>query len=118
MYKDILLTSFAATSDDGTVPPAAVTGNGGNGGSGTSVDDPVPPVAVTGNGGNAGNSAGDGNGSGSGSSEIELSAGAQFDPDQVKQDTIPMQKTGIPILPALVGILSIMGGFIVNRNKQ
>ena len=40
------------------------------------------------------------------------------DPEQVKEDTIPMQKTGIPVLPALLGILSLMGGFIVSRNKQ
>lgn len=29
-----------------------------------------------------------------------------------------MQKTGIPVLPALLGILILMGGFIVSRNKQ
>ena len=42
----------------------------------------------------------------------------QFDPDQVKDDTIPMQKTGAPILPAVAGIITIMGGFLVNRFKS
>ena len=42
----------------------------------------------------------------------------QFDPDQVKNDAIPMQRTGAPILPAVASIITIMGGFLVNRFKS
>ncbi len=108
MNKDILLTSFAMASDDDTVTPAAATGSdlgdnqtsGEDGavldGSGLQFD----PDAV---------------------SEIygtEQNKTDNNDPEQVNEDTIPMQKTGIPVLPALLGILSLMGGFIVSRNKQ
>jgi predicted transporter len=30
---------------------------------------------------------------------------------------IPMQKTGIPIIPLFMGIIIIMGGFIITRRK-
>lgn len=34
------------------------------------------------------------------------------------QNSIPMQKTGIPILPAELGIFSIIGGIIINKIKS
>ena len=37
------------------------------------------------------------------------------DPQNAK---IPMQKTGIPILPAELGIISIIGGFMINRIRS
>ena len=43
---------------------------------------------------------------------------AQKDPQQVKNDKIPMQKTGVPILPAVASIITIMGGFLVNKFKS
>ena len=48
----------------------------------------------------------------------QVGSSVQFDPDQVKNDAIPMQKTGAPILPAVTGIITIMGGFLVNRFKS
>ena len=48
----------------------------------------------------------------------QVRSSVQFDPDQVKNDAIPMQKTGAPILPAVAGIITIMGGFLVNRFKS
>lgn len=35
-----------------------------------------------------------------------------------QKDKIPMQKTGIPILPAELGIISIIGGFMINRIRS
>jgi hypothetical protein len=37
------------------------------------------------------------------------------DPQNAK---IPMQKTGIPFLPAELGIISIIGGFMINRIRS
>ena len=34
------------------------------------------------------------------------------------KDKIPMQKTGIPILPAELSIISIIGGFMINRIRS
>jgi hypothetical protein len=51
------------------------------------------------------------------SSKTIIHKSVQKDPQQVN-DTIPMQKTGAPILPALIGIISIMGGFMVNRIRS
>jgi hypothetical protein len=53
------------------------------------------------------------------------SAQASFDPEQVrgveteqtKTETMPMQKTGTPVLPAAIGFLCLLGGFMVNRHK-
>ena len=108
MNKDILLTSFATASDDVTAPPAAATGidvvdNQISGEDGVVLDgselqfDPYEVRETYG---------------------TEQNKTVKNDPEQVKEDTIPMQKTGIPVLPALLGILSLMGGFIVSRNKQ
>lgn len=36
----------------------------------------------------------------------------------LKDPKIPMQKTGIPILPAELGIISIIGGFMINRIRS
>jgi hypothetical protein len=53
------------------------------------------------------------------------SAQVSLDPEQVrgveteqtKAETIPMQKTGTPALPAALGILCLLGGLMVNRHK-
>jgi len=54
---------------------------------------------------------------GDSSKTIIQNKSVQKDPQQVN-DTIPMQKTGAPILPTLIGIISIMGGFMVNRIRS
>jgi hypothetical protein len=33
-------------------------------------------------------------------------------------NSIPMQHTGLPILPALLGVLSLVGGFAINKNRS
>ena len=33
-------------------------------------------------------------------------------------NSIPMQHTGLPILPALIGVLSLVGGFAINKNRS
>jgi len=33
-------------------------------------------------------------------------------------NSIPMQHTGLPILPALLGVLSLMGGFVINKTRS
>ena len=41
----------------------------------------------------------------------------KFDPEQVK-NTIPMKNTGVPILPTLANIISLIGGFMINRLRS
>jgi hypothetical protein len=33
-------------------------------------------------------------------------------------NSIPMQHTGLPVLPALLGVLSLVGGFAINKNRS
>ncbi|MGB9201680.1 hypothetical protein, partial [Methanobacterium sp.] len=35
-----------------------------------------------------------------------------------QKENIPMQNTGIPILPAELGIISVIGGFMINRIRS
>lgn len=38
--------------------------------------------------------------------------------ENATSNSIPMQHTGLPILPALLGVLSLMGGFVINKNRS
>jgi hypothetical protein len=33
------------------------------------------------------------------------------------ENLIPMQKTGIPVIPLFMGLIILMGGFIVTKKK-
>ena len=37
--------------------------------------------------------------------------------DSSHENTIPMQNTGIPVIPLFIGLIMLMGGFFVTRKK-
>ena len=47
----------------------------------------------------------------------QVRSSVKFDPEQVK-NTIPMKNTGVPILPTLANIISLIGGFMINRLRS
>jgi hypothetical protein len=96
--------------EQGTSGSVILSGAGGNGGAGL----------IRGNGGKGGVSiSGKGGNGGYFGNDSVIGKGETGNTTQDPQNAkIPMQKTGIPILPAELGIISIIGGFMINRIRS